>query len=224
MHRFDMATSEYHPGYWADHPYADASLNHPYKRHSVGEVDEFVGWGKLKEVCEAGQSMRNRALPAALFETGTRISEAIQLKRGHFDLEDGTWVRCSNVPMVKQKVTKPFRTFSFLKAEPLWPYLNEYVESPMFALKPNLLLFPIGRNMAWKIVTELGKKVGVTIWNHWFRSQRASQMGAEYNMTENDMMEWFKVKDRNWARRYCKKGDWGLRKAILAEKPSEWHN
>ena len=218
-----MATPEYHPGYWADHPYADASLNHPYKRHSVGEIDEFVGWDKLNQICEAGNSLRNRALPAALFLTGTRISEAIQLRRANFNLDDGTWVQCSNVPMVKQKVAKPFRTFSFLKAEPLWPHLKEYVEAPMFALKPSLLLFPIGRNMAWKIITEQGKKASVTVWNHWFRSQRASQMGAEYNMTENDMMEWFKVKDRNWARRYAKKGDWGLRKAILENKPPEWH-
>ncbi len=196
---------------------------HEYKRHSVGEVDEFVGWGKLNEICEAGQSLRNRALPATLFLTGTRISEAIQLRQAHFDLEDGTWVRCSNVPLVKQKVAKPFRTFSFLKAEPLWSYLKEYVEAPIFALKSNQLLFPIGSNMAYKIVTELGRKAGVTIWNHWFRSQRASQMGAEYNMTENDMMEWFKIRDRNWARRYCHKGDWGLRKAILENQPAEWH-
>jgi hypothetical protein len=48
-------------------------------------------------------------------------------------------------------------------------------------------------------------------------------MGSEYEMTENDLMEWFKVKDRNWARRYCKKGDWGLRKVIGQKVPTEWH-
>lgn len=206
------------PGYWADHPYANPALNHPYKRHSVAEVEEFVGWGKLKLICEASYRPSYRALPAALFETGTRISEAIQLRRSNFDLSDPAWIRCVDVPIVKQKVSKPFRTFSFPRDEPLFSYLDPYLSG----LKSDELLFPFGRNNALKIIYGVGEKVQMKLWAHWFRSQRASQMGAEYEMTENDLMEWFKVKDRNWARRYCKKGDWGLRKVLESNKPLEW--
>lgn len=193
--------------------------SHPYTRHSVGEVEEFIGWGKLLEICQAsGQNQRNGALPAFLFETGCRVSEAIQLRRDHFEVKEG-WVRCLEVPIVKQKISKASRTFSFPRDEPLW---ENVCESYLATLMPNERLFPMNRTTALLIVKGLGKKAGLDIWAHWFRAQRASQIGAEYRLTENDLMEWFKVKDRTWARRYCKKGDWGLRKVLEENKPAEW--
>ena len=197
-------------GYWSAHQ---------YKRHSVQEIEEFMGWSKLKEICEAALTVRDRALPAALFETGTRISECLQLKPEHFDLSDPQWVKCVDVPLVKQKkIGRPFRTFSFLRAEPLWIY----VENHLSTTKQGSQLFPFKRKRAYQIITELGVSVKLELWDHWFRSQRASQMGAEYGLTESQLMEWFKVRDPTWARRYCKRGDWGLRKLIAERQPSEW--
>jgi len=196
-------------GWWA---------SHDFKKHSVNEIDEFIGWGKLQAIAEAATNFRNKALPLVLFHTGTRVSEGLQLRKGHFDLSDPAWVRCVDVPIVKQKVSKPFRTFSFPRDEPTWHFVEEYLG----ILDENAPLFKFDRTQSYNIITHLGESVGLTIWNHWFRSQRASQMGAEYELTENDLMEWFKVKDRNWARRYCKKGDWGLRKVLAANKPATW--
>lgn len=209
------------PGYWAS-DYVNHQVSgfapRPFKKHSVNEVEEFVGWGKIESISKATNGLRNAALPLALFHTGTRVSEGIQLRRSHFDLSNPSWVKCVDVPIVKQKVSKPFRTFSFPRDEPTWHLVEEYLGS----LAPNALLFNLGRTQSYLLVRAMGKIAGLEVWNHWFRSQRASQMGAEYEMTENDLMEWFKVKDRNWARRYCKKGDWGLRKVMKV--PEQWRH
>jgi integrase len=197
------------PGYWA---------SHEYKRHSVGEIEEFVGWGRLAEICRAGTSPRDRAFPAALFETGCRVSEGIRLTTSHFDLSDPQWVRCVDVPIVKQKKVAPSRTFSFLRSEPLFSVIEPYLSG----LKPGSQLFPFTRQRAYQIVKAMGKKAGIEVWDHWFRSQRASQMGAEYRLSESQLMEWFKVRDPTWARRYCKLGDFGLRGIISERKPTEW--
>jgi len=197
-------------GYWA------RSSGHEYHRHSVQEIEEFVGWPKLREICEAGGSPRNKALPAALFLTGCRVSEGIQLRRSTFDLADPKRVRCVDVPIVKQKLGKRSRTFSFPRGEPVWPYVEQYLAG---LKRPDSMLFPFTRKQAYNIVVEQGKRAGVELWAHWFRSQRASQMGADYELTENDLLEWFKVKDRNWARRYCHKGDAGLWRVIEKKIP-----
>ena len=197
------------PGYWA---------THEYKRHSVGEIEEFVGWGKLADICKAAESQRDRAFPATLFETGCRVSEGIQLTAGTFDLSDAEWVRCVDVPIVKQKKVGPTRTFSFLKSEPLFSVMEPYLSG----LKSTDRLFPFSRQRAYQIVRKLGSKAGLEVWDHWFRSQRASQMGAEYRLSESQLMEWFKVKDPSWARRYCKLGDFGLRGIISEKRPAEW--
>jgi len=206
------------PGWWA---------NHPYKRHSVWEIEEFVGWGKLLKLSSKGDNIVHRALPATLFSTGCRISEALQLRLSNFDLSIDGFVRCVKVPIVKQRNIKlnPTRTFSFPSNEPLWPRVKELLD-----LKHQLknrknkdpLLFNYCRSHSWRLVKKMGAQVGLTVWNHYFRSQRASQIGYEYKFTENELMEWFKVIDPTWARRYCKKGDYGLREVMIERKPNTW--
>ncbi len=204
-------------GYWADHN---------YKRHSVDEIEEFIGWENLIKLIEKGNNLRNRALPAALFSTGTRISEGLQLRLSHFDLTDKEIVRCIKVPIVKQKkIYNKFRTFSFPRDEPAWHYVEEHIvklKSRIRIRNKDPLLFQIKRVQSYNIVKDLGKQCKLEIWNHWFRSQRASQIGYEYDFTENELMEWFKVIDPTWARKYCKKGDKGLRKRMFENKPKEW--
>jgi integrase len=194
-------------------------VGHAYVRHSVGEVDEFIGWGRIEELSKLAISPRDKALPAALFETGCRVSEGIQLKKSHFDLTDSIWVTCVEIPIVKQKMGKKTRTFSFPRDEPLWKVVEAYLQG---LPKDDSPLFPFTRLRAYQIVKELGRGIGLEIWAHWFRSQRASQMGSEYRLTENELMEWFKVKDPTWARRYCKLGDWGLKRVLAERKPDAW--
>ena len=201
--------------YWA---------THPYKRHSVGEIEGFCGWRKLQELCDSGQSPRNKALPAFMFSTGCRVSEVNQLRLSNFDLSDSEFVRCIHVPIVKQKkIGLNHRTFSFPKAEPLYPIIETYINSvKQFVRGSDPLLFNLCRSQLWKIVVKLGRVNGLELWAHWFRSQRASQLGFEYEFTENELMEWFKVIDKTWARRYCKKGDMGFRKIMRSRAPETY--
>jgi integrase len=46
----------------------------------------------------------------------------------------------------------------------------------------------------------------IHLWLHWARSQRASQLAAEYEFTEGELMEWFGWKDIKTATRYAHKG------------------
>jgi len=213
--KINIHYSENSIGYWR---------NKEYKRHSVGEIEGFCGWSKLKQICDSGVGIRAQSLPAFMFSTGGRISEVLQLKLSHFDLSDSEYVQCVKMPIVKQKkIGLNQRTFSFPKAEPLYPYIEKYLEYvKQVSRGKDLLLFGFVRSWAWKLMVKQGKDADVTIWNHWARSQRASQLGFEYEFTENELMEWFKVIDKTWARRYCKKGDMGFRKIMRSRAPETY--
>jgi hypothetical protein len=132
-------------------------------------------------------------------------------------------VICKRIPVVKQqKIWNKERNFSFPKKEPLFIFLKNWLDIISQKKKQDPFLFGIKRSQCWNIVKALGKKNKLEIWNHWFRSQRASQIGTEYDFTENELMEWFNVIDREWAKRYSKKGEFGLRKAMQQKMPDNY--
>lgn len=187
-------------GYWSDHE---------YRRASVLNLEQFVGWPKLISMCEAGGSDRDKALPAIMFQTGGRVSEILQYSSKNFQV-DGDFVICKDLPLVKQKKIIPKRTCTFPINEPLWKYSSKWIE--LRRHKP--VLFSHHRSWAYAKVVDLGKKVGLTVWDHWFRSQRASQLAEEYGIKGADLREWFKVRDITWDSRYGKIGVRGLQALI----------
>ena len=213
--KINIHYSENSIGYWR---------NKEYKRHSVGEIEQFCGWSKLKQLCDSSQGIRNKALPAFLFSTGCRVSEANQLRLSNFDLTDSEFVQCIHIPIVKQKkIGIKQRTFSFPKSEPLYPYIKEYLENVRKITRgSDTLLFGLCRSQLWKIIVKQGHANGLSLWPHWFRSQRASQLWYEYSFTAAELNEWFKVIDPKWANRYCKLGDQGLRKIMKARAPETY--
>jgi hypothetical protein len=44
------------------------------------------------------------------------------------------------------------------------------------------------------------------LWNHWFRSQRASQLKTDYEFTEGDLMEFFGWLNVKTATHYAHQG------------------
>jgi len=207
--------SEKNIGYWR---------GKEYKRHSVGEIEGFCGWHKLKELCNSNQTIRNKSLPAFMFSTGCRVSEVNQLRLSHFNLSDPDFVQCLHIPIVKQKkIGIKQRTFSFPKAEPLYHIIEEYLEYVKKISRGfDPLLFGLCRSQIWKIVVKQGRDNGLELWAHWYRSQRASQLGYEYLFTAAELSEWFKVIDPRWALRYCKLGDQGLRKIMRTRAPETY--
>lgn len=84
-------------------------------------------------------------------------------------------------------------------------------------------MYQLIRELNTKLPLSLRKELGLTVpfmdptrtikisdeihlWLHWARSQRASQLAAEYNFTEGELLEWFGWKDIKTATRYAHKG------------------
>lgn len=160
-------------------------------------------------MCEAGSNPRDQALPAILFQTGSRVSEVIRLSAKHFNIAK-EWVTCLNTPLVKQKKVTPYRSFSFPIDEPVWKFSEKWIN----ICKNRSYLFPHTRQWAYRKVVKLGQMVGVKVWSHWFRSMRASQVRLEYGLTGVELREWFKVRDLSWDQRYSKLGVTGLQNII----------
>ncbi|MCJ7732140.1 tyrosine-type recombinase/integrase, partial [Candidatus Bathyarchaeota archaeon] len=76
------------------------------------------------------------------------------------------------------------------------------------------------RQRAYQIVTSIGDRVGIQVWNHWFRSQRASQLATEYSFDIQVLADWFKWSKLDTARIYTKL-DPSVYENIYAEKRLE---
>lgn len=169
--------------------------------------------GGIKSIIYSGEFLQ--ALVAALFETGGRISEVLQLRSSHFDLvTDPNFVVVKGMPLVKRKKKRgghqssgvPTRTFPIKRTDPLWPFLERWVKK----YKPNELLFPLSRTKAYLLVRELGKD----LYPHWFRSQRASQLAFDYGWDIPALMEFFAWTHIKTAMRYAHHGFKGLAKKM----------
>lgn len=205
------------PGHWK---------THKYKRHSVErDVEEFVGWPFLKEMV-AKLRARDMAFLVAAFFTGGRVSEVRMLERNNFILTNARVVLVTKMRVLKRfhrevdstgkKITvldTVYRkTFPIKRSESLIEILVDWVE------KHNGWLFPtnrgdedyLGRTMAYKIARRAGDSIGMWIYPHWFRAQRASQLRLEYGFDTIDLMEYFAWEDVKTATRYAKMGWRGL--------------
>jgi len=91
------------------------------------------------------------------------------------------------------------RPFPILKADPLYPIMEQYVKHshsellfPSSRLRKNKTRFMTCTN-AWFIINRIQKITKIQLWPHWFRSQRASQLKNEYGFDTDDRKDWF-----NW--------------------------
>lgn len=119
-------------------------------------------------------------------------------------LENGkqVWTRKrwrTTITSDKVKRLRIRRSFPILKSEPLYPIMENYVKEshsellfPSSRLRKNNTRFMTITN-AWIILNRVQQLTGIEIWNHWFRSQRASQLKNEYGFTSDDRKDWF-----NW--------------------------
>lgn len=190
-----------------------------YSRRSVAEIEKFVGWDFLKRLvanCRHGENLkRDRALICALFETGGRSSEVLQLTPEMFVRKEVpvNTVVVRGMPVSKRykkvgdvfnpedrrkMITKPvkaFRSFPIRTDEPLCPPLLEFIETRDDREDK---LFNIGRRRVYQIVTRIDPRV----WPHWFRSQRASQLAWDYSFDAQKLTEFFNWNDLKTAFKY----------------------
>jgi len=166
---------------------------------------------------------RDQALIAALFLTGGRASEVAGIRVSNFNIlpteihVEGMRVlkRYKVVETIKNSdgsrtyITEPMEMtrgiFSINRDEVLVPYLLRWIQESEDYLFPSPSDKPyLSRQRIHQIVKEIGKRIGLRLWVHWFRSQRASQLATEYGFTIHQLADWFRWSKLDTARTYTK--------------------
>ena len=195
--------------------------HHKYQRHSVErDVEEFAGWKLLSKMVKKARG-RDAAFLATAFETGGRVTEVRMLHKVNFDLTNPKVILVRDMRVIKRfhrehgKVVRDIayrKTFPIPRVEPLVEVMVTWIEQ-----QPEWL-FPtnrgdeayLGRTMSYNIARRMGDSVGLWVYPHWFRAQRASQLRFEYGFDVMDLMEFFAWKHFPTAMRYAKMGWRGL--------------
>lgn len=105
----------------------------------------------------------------------------------------------------------PYKTHKPLSRD--WGYklirrINDEIPRPLFNR--------LGLNVPFRDkITQDQLSETIHLWQHWFRSQRASQLRSEYDFTEADLMEFFGWLDYKTALHYSKLGASNLAKKML---------
>ena len=208
-------------GWWATHDYE--------RRAVVRDIEEFPGWGALTQLVEACETPLERGFIAALFETGGRVSEVLQLEAHHFEIDrEAGVVVVRNMPRLKvfkkvgeltdgrwetESIDAVRRPFPILLAEPISPILVAWLEqagSGYLFPSPRRPGKPLSRAWAYKLSGRLQDETGVECWPHAFRSWRASQLVADYNLQILDLVDFFSWDKADMALHYSRRGWAGL--------------
>jgi ribosomal protein L37E len=65
---------------------------------------------------------------------------------------------------------------------------------------------PYTRQWAWNVIKEYGKVVGLkSLYNHWFRAQRLTQLGNEYGFDRDELKAFSGIKKDETLEKYAKK-------------------
>lgn len=185
---------------------------------------------------------RNAGFVAAMFNTGGRVSEVLALKPSNFRIFKGCYpplVVVENMPLLKRyekigeyrdelgkrhyktkRINAVRNTFSMRIDEPLIkPMLVWIVEAYKLRYKylfpsPYKVNKPLTRKWAYQLIRKVGNRLGIYIYDHWFRAQRACQLFAEYEFREASLLEWFEWEKWETAKKYTRLGPMGLAKKM----------
>lgn len=159
---------------------------------------------------------RDQALIATLFETGGRVIEVLRLRRRNFSF-DGRWIRVTGMQVVKRfrkdkrtgKTIPVYSTrgrFSIPIDEPLVPYMVSWVKEQKDFIfpSPKKDRDHLSTVRAYQIVNSIGERLGVHLYDHWFRAQRACQLAEELNFSLHELLEFFSWKHVETALRYSR--------------------
>ena len=147
-------------------------------------VAKFCGWDGLTKFLSKCDTPIKGALFATLFETGCRISEALELHSDMF-VDEGDKLTIYGVPVLKKRKDN-IRNIPIPKHEKLVLPMMNWVEE-----KDGYLFAGVTRGQAyhWIARTDPGW------WCHRIRSERATQLVVEYGFNIVELMKFF-----NWSR------------------------
>lgn len=185
--------------------------------------------------------MRDAGFIGACFNTGGRVSEVLGLKPSMFEVYKGCTPKLivvKGMPLLKRykkigeliddKGKKHYETehldltrdFCFRTDEPMikpfvvwlaYAFKNQYnwlFPSPVKSGEP------LSRNWGYWVVSKAGDRVGMELYPHWLRAQRASQLAVDYDLKEATLLEWFQWEKWETAKKYCKAGVAGMAKRM----------
>jgi len=184
--------------------------------------------------------LRNAGFVSCLFQCGGRVTETLMLKPENISVFKGCipkLIMVENMPLLKRykklsdflddkgdkhyktEKIEAFRDFSFRSDEPLVKPMILWV---IHAIENKYeWLFPspytdksLTRKWAYQLTEKIGNRLGMEIYPHWFRSQRASQLASEYDFREASLLEWFQWEKWETAKKYAKLGPLGLAKKM----------
>jgi site-specific recombinase XerD len=181
-------------------------------------VESFCGWDYLLKLVKKCRREVDKALISALFETGGRVSEVLELRKDNFVVQEPFLIvkampvlkRYKKIGEYRDKTGRikwrterkmAYRTFPIHMEEPLCRLLLGYLSKI-----PDGKLFHIGRTQVYRIV----RKLDENIFPHWFRAQRASQLALEYGFDVHDLIDFFNWKSLQTATHYSRMGWKGL--------------
>ena len=172
-------------------------------------VPKFCGWGALEEFYYKCPSNELAGLFAVLFETGCRVSEALELRKEMFVYDDEKWLTVYRAPVLKKKENAPigdrYRNIPILRSEPLVSPMMRYVSSCEDRL------FNKTRQWAWYNIV----KVDERWWCHRIRSERATQLHVEYGYEVPELMKFFNWSEPKEALEYVKLDPQDLKDKVI---------
>jgi len=168
------------------------------KKRGRFAVPRFCGWDALRDFYNKCPTDEVRGLFAVLFETGCRVSEALELHRDMFVYDDDEWLTVFRAPVLKKKQNATlgdrYRNIPILREEALFDPMMLYVESCEDRL------FNKSRQWAWMNIV----KTDESWWCHRIRSERATQLHNEYGYEVPELMKFFNWSEPKEALEYVK--------------------
>lgn len=159
-------------------------------------VTNFCGWKTLEEYIDKCPSRELQGYVAASTLTGGRISEVLAYRPEMFTTgytqSGAPVIKCNGLPVLKKPQSaapiKRTRTIMIPAKEPLVSHLDHIIGVAKREKRPRLFSWK-DRTYVWRLVT----KVDPQWWPHRFRTERASQLVAEYGFDVALLMKFF-----NW--------------------------
>jgi integrase len=166
-------------GWWKDHDYSRRSVKRDFL--------SFCGWDTIERII-TNNDPEISALVSALFETGGRANEVLNLRPEQFEIRKDV-VMVLRMPVNKLR-KEGWRTFPISIKDPPMQILLNYIEK----IPRSERLFPYRYGWLYKRVSELDKRDGDKHgewWPHRFRAERATQLVLEKNFDVLDLMKFF---------------------------------
>jgi hypothetical protein len=129
--------------------------------------------------------------------------------------------------LLGERLTPEMQSFLLGKEGLLFPSPYKGSKKPLTRVRVYQVIREVSDNLPPKLFRELGLNRPfldehgqpiadqIHLWNHWFRSQRASQLKTDYGFNEGDLMEWFQWLDFKTATHYAHIGYSGLASKML---------